>query len=89
MGAINCLTELCWFISLVLWTWILLLIFAEVKYVIMFLFIAQSTSGGLYRKDNYVIMTTVEKEKYKCLLPSLSSNQEVWLCMADFKLQLS
>ncbi|XP_077092706.1 endoplasmic reticulum lectin 1 isoform X1 [Siphateles boraxobius] len=35
-----------------------------------------STSGGLYRKDNYVIMTTAEKEKYKCLLPSLSSNQE-------------
>uniref|UniRef100_A0A671SCV2 Endoplasmic reticulum lectin n=1 Tax=Sinocyclocheilus anshuiensis TaxID=1608454 RepID=A0A671SCV2_9TELE len=35
-----------------------------------------STSGGLYKEDNYVIMTTAEKEKYKCLLPSLSSNQE-------------
>lgn len=29
-------------------------------------------------------MTTAEKEKYKCLLPSLSGNQEVWLCMASF-----
>ncbi len=28
-------------------------------------------------------MTTAEKEKYKCLLPSLSGNQEVWLCMAN------
>uniref|UniRef100_A0A671QKM7 Endoplasmic reticulum lectin n=1 Tax=Sinocyclocheilus anshuiensis TaxID=1608454 RepID=A0A671QKM7_9TELE len=35
-----------------------------------------STSGGLYKEDDYVIMTTAEKEKYKCLLPSLSSNQE-------------
>uniref|UniRef100_A0A672S9B5 Endoplasmic reticulum lectin n=1 Tax=Sinocyclocheilus grahami TaxID=75366 RepID=A0A672S9B5_SINGR len=35
-----------------------------------------STSGGLYKEDNYVIMTTAEKEKYRCLLPSLSSNQE-------------
>uniref|UniRef100_A0A8C1WYS4 Endoplasmic reticulum lectin n=1 Tax=Cyprinus carpio TaxID=7962 RepID=A0A8C1WYS4_CYPCA len=35
-----------------------------------------ATSGGLYKEDDYVIMTTAEKEKYKCLLPSLSSNQE-------------
>uniref|UniRef100_A0A672KWG6 Endoplasmic reticulum lectin n=1 Tax=Sinocyclocheilus grahami TaxID=75366 RepID=A0A672KWG6_SINGR len=35
-----------------------------------------STSGGLYKEDDYVIMTTAEKEKYKCLLPSLSGNQE-------------
>uniref|UniRef100_A0A8C1ZGV9 Endoplasmic reticulum lectin n=1 Tax=Cyprinus carpio TaxID=7962 RepID=A0A8C1ZGV9_CYPCA len=35
-----------------------------------------STSGGLYKEDDFVIMTTAEKEKYKCLLPSLSGNQE-------------
>uniref|UniRef100_A0A673LR17 Endoplasmic reticulum lectin n=1 Tax=Sinocyclocheilus rhinocerous TaxID=307959 RepID=A0A673LR17_9TELE len=35
-----------------------------------------STSGGLYKEDDYVIMTTAEKEKYKCLLPSLYGNQE-------------
>ncbi|TRY93368.1 hypothetical protein DNTS_032861 [Danionella cerebrum] len=35
-----------------------------------------STSEGLYREDDYVIMTTAEKEKYKCLLPSLSSDLE-------------
>uniref|UniRef100_A0A3Q2Y0Q5 Endoplasmic reticulum lectin n=1 Tax=Hippocampus comes TaxID=109280 RepID=A0A3Q2Y0Q5_HIPCM len=34
------------------------------------------TSGGLYNEDNFVIMTTVEKEKYKCLLPSLTSGEE-------------
>ncbi|XP_051946146.1 endoplasmic reticulum lectin 1-like isoform X2 [Xyrauchen texanus] len=33
-------------------------------------------SGALYKEDDYVIMTTAEKEKYKCLLPSLSSTQE-------------
>ncbi|XP_030627548.1 endoplasmic reticulum lectin 1 isoform X3 [Chanos chanos] len=34
------------------------------------------TSGALYKEDDYVIMTTAEKEKYKCLLPSLSSGDE-------------
>ncbi|XP_065152472.1 endoplasmic reticulum lectin 1 [Paramisgurnus dabryanus] len=33
-------------------------------------------SGVLYKEDDYVIMTTAEKEKYKCLLPSLSGTQE-------------
>ncbi|XP_051504414.1 endoplasmic reticulum lectin 1 isoform X1 [Myxocyprinus asiaticus] len=33
-------------------------------------------SGALYKEDDYVIMTTAEKEKYKCLLPSLPSTQE-------------
>ncbi|XP_056617375.1 endoplasmic reticulum lectin 1 isoform X1 [Triplophysa dalaica] len=33
-------------------------------------------SGGLYKEDEYVIMTTAEKEKYKCLLPSLSGSNE-------------
>ncbi|KAJ3609865.1 hypothetical protein NHX12_021959 [Muraenolepis orangiensis] len=30
------------------------------------------TTGALYNEDDFVIMTTTEKEKYKCLLPSLS-----------------
>ncbi|CAL8257599.1 unnamed protein product [Lota lota] len=30
------------------------------------------TSGAFYNEDDFVIMTTTEKEKYKCLLPSLS-----------------
>ncbi|KAM8859871.1 endoplasmic reticulum lectin 1 [Spinachia spinachia] len=30
-------------------------------------------TGGLYKEDDFVIMTTTEKEKYKCLLPSLTS----------------
>uniref|UniRef100_A0A3Q3BE45 Endoplasmic reticulum lectin n=1 Tax=Kryptolebias marmoratus TaxID=37003 RepID=A0A3Q3BE45_KRYMA len=33
-------------------------------------------SGALYREDDFVIMTTTEKEKYKCLLPSLTSGEE-------------
>uniref|UniRef100_A0A8C2WRK3 Endoplasmic reticulum lectin n=1 Tax=Cyclopterus lumpus TaxID=8103 RepID=A0A8C2WRK3_CYCLU len=33
-------------------------------------------TGGLYREDDFVIMTTTEKEKYKCLLPSLTSGDE-------------
>lgn len=34
------------------------------------------TSGALYNEDDYVIMTTTEQEKYKCLLPSLTSGEE-------------
>lgn len=34
------------------------------------------TSGVLYNEDDYVIMTTTEQEKYKCLLPSLTSGEE-------------
>ncbi|CAL8299971.1 unnamed protein product [Merluccius merluccius] len=30
------------------------------------------TSGALYHEEDFVIMTTTEKERYKCLLPSLS-----------------
>uniref|UniRef100_A0A667ZVR5 Endoplasmic reticulum lectin n=1 Tax=Myripristis murdjan TaxID=586833 RepID=A0A667ZVR5_9TELE len=33
-------------------------------------------SGALYSEDDFVIMTTTEKEKYKCLLPSLSAGDE-------------
>uniref|UniRef100_A0A8D0CNX3 Endoplasmic reticulum lectin n=1 Tax=Sander lucioperca TaxID=283035 RepID=A0A8D0CNX3_SANLU len=33
-------------------------------------------SGVLYKEDDFVIMTTTEKEKYKCLLPSLVSGDE-------------
>lgn len=33
-------------------------------------------TGALYNEDNFVIMTTTEKEKYKCLLPSLSNGDE-------------
>lgn len=34
------------------------------------------TSGALYKEDDFLIMTTVEKEKYKCLLPSLATGDE-------------
>uniref|UniRef100_A0A3Q4AJT0 Endoplasmic reticulum lectin n=1 Tax=Mola mola TaxID=94237 RepID=A0A3Q4AJT0_MOLML len=34
------------------------------------------TSGALYSEDDFVIMTTTKKEKYKCLLPSLTSGDE-------------
>ncbi|XP_072292892.1 endoplasmic reticulum lectin 1 isoform X2 [Eucyclogobius newberryi] len=34
------------------------------------------TSGALYKEEDYVIMTTTEQEKYKCLLPSLTSGDE-------------
>ncbi|XP_076868524.1 endoplasmic reticulum lectin 1 [Brachyhypopomus gauderio] len=33
-------------------------------------------SGPLYKEDDFLIMTTAEKEKYKCLLPSLSGSDE-------------
>ncbi|XP_068597346.1 endoplasmic reticulum lectin 1 isoform X2 [Brachionichthys hirsutus] len=33
-------------------------------------------SGALYKEDDFVIMTTAEKEKYKCLLPSLATGDE-------------
>ncbi|XP_066518339.1 endoplasmic reticulum lectin 1 [Hoplias malabaricus] len=34
------------------------------------------TSRGLYKEDDFLIMTTAEKEKYKCLLPSLADGDE-------------
>ncbi|KAM6367187.1 endoplasmic reticulum lectin 1 isoform 2-T3 [Alca torda] len=34
------------------------------------------TTGVLYKEDNYIIMTTVDKEKYKCILPLISSGNE-------------
>lgn len=37
----------------------------------------QPTTGVLYKEDNYIIMTTVDKEKYKCLLPLIASGNEV------------
>ncbi|XP_076021698.1 endoplasmic reticulum lectin 1 isoform X2 [Genypterus blacodes] len=33
-------------------------------------------SGALYNEEDFVIMTTTEKEKYKCLLPSLPAGEE-------------
>ncbi|KAK1171031.1 endoplasmic reticulum lectin 1-like isoform X1 [Acipenser oxyrinchus oxyrinchus] len=33
-------------------------------------------TGVLYREEDYVIMTTTDKEKYKCMLPSLASGDE-------------
>ncbi|KAE8280510.1 Endoplasmic reticulum lectin 1 ER lectin [Larimichthys crocea] len=33
-------------------------------------------SGALYKEDDFVIMTTTEQEKYKCLLPSLTAGDE-------------
>lgn len=37
----------------------------------------QPATGALYNEDDFVIMTTAEKEKYKCLLPSLTAGDEV------------
>lgn len=34
------------------------------------------TAGVLYKEEDFVIMTTTEKEKYKCLLPSLTDGEE-------------
>ncbi|XP_046884692.1 endoplasmic reticulum lectin 1 isoform X2 [Hypomesus transpacificus] len=34
------------------------------------------SSGALYKDEDFVIMTTAEKERYKCLLPSLSNGDE-------------
>ncbi|XP_068420744.1 endoplasmic reticulum lectin 1 isoform X2 [Eschrichtius robustus] len=34
------------------------------------------TTGVLYKEDNYVIMTTTHKEKYKCILPLVTSGDE-------------
>ncbi|XP_034057824.1 endoplasmic reticulum lectin 1 [Gymnodraco acuticeps] len=31
------------------------------------------STGAIYKEDDFVIMTTTEKEKYKCILPSLTS----------------
>ncbi|KAG8504886.1 Endoplasmic reticulum lectin 1 [Galemys pyrenaicus] len=35
------------------------------------------TTGVLYKEDNYVIMTTTHKEKYKCILPLVTSGDEI------------
>lgn len=43
----------------------------------MFICRPQPTSGALYSEEDFVIMTTTEKEKYKCLLPSLTAGEEV------------
>lgn len=37
----------------------------------------QPASGALYNEEDFVIMTTAEKERYKCLLPSLTAGDEV------------
>lgn len=34
------------------------------------------TTGVLYKEDNYIIMTTAHKEKYKCILPLVTSGDE-------------
>ncbi|KAM7171741.1 endoplasmic reticulum lectin 1 [Macrochelys suwanniensis] len=34
------------------------------------------TAGVLYKEDNYIIMTTVDKEKYKCILPLIANGDE-------------
>ncbi|XP_060105104.1 endoplasmic reticulum lectin 1 [Heteronotia binoei] len=33
-------------------------------------------AGVLYREDHYVMMTTADKEKYKCVLPAIASGDE-------------
>lgn len=37
----------------------------------------QPSSGVFYSEEDFVIMTTAEREKYKCLLPSLTAGDEV------------
>lgn len=37
----------------------------------------QPPSGAFYNEEDFVIMTTAEKERYKCLLPSLTAGDEV------------
>ncbi|KAE8600762.1 hypothetical protein XENTR_v10013401 [Xenopus tropicalis] len=34
------------------------------------------TAGIPYKEDNYIIMTTADKEKYKCLLPLMANGNE-------------
>ncbi|XP_044519266.1 endoplasmic reticulum lectin 1 isoform X3 [Gracilinanus agilis] len=34
------------------------------------------TAGVFYKEENYVIMTTVDKERYKCILPLVASGDE-------------
>ncbi|XP_069464330.1 endoplasmic reticulum lectin 1 [Ambystoma mexicanum] len=34
------------------------------------------TTGVLYKEENYVIMTTADKEKYRCLLPTVANGDE-------------
>ncbi|XP_066468013.1 endoplasmic reticulum lectin 1 [Tiliqua scincoides] len=34
------------------------------------------TAGVLYKEDHYIIMTTADKEKYKCILPVVGSGDE-------------
>uniref|UniRef100_A0A8D0L4X1 Endoplasmic reticulum lectin n=1 Tax=Sphenodon punctatus TaxID=8508 RepID=A0A8D0L4X1_SPHPU len=34
------------------------------------------TTGVLYKEDNYIIMTTVDKERYKCILPFVANGDE-------------
>ncbi|XP_007439424.2 endoplasmic reticulum lectin 1, partial [Python bivittatus] len=34
------------------------------------------TAGVLYKEDYYIIMTTADKEKYKCILPVLANGDE-------------
>lgn len=45
--------------------------------ILFFSPVLQPTSGAPYSEDDFVIMTTTEKEKYKCLLPSLANGEEV------------
>lgn len=37
----------------------------------------QPTTGVLYREDNYILMTTADKERYKCVLPLTAGGAEV------------
>ncbi|KAM9069108.1 endoplasmic reticulum lectin 1 isoform X1 [Sarcophilus harrisii] len=39
-------------------------------------FISLPSAGVFYKEDNYVIMTTADKEKYKCILPLVASGDE-------------
>lgn len=50
------------------------------SHVVNLLCSPKPASGALYEEDDFLIMTTAEKEKYKCLLPSLSKGDEVKHC---------
>ncbi|NXJ04567.1 ERLEC protein, partial [Odontophorus gujanensis] len=40
------------------------------------LVLSQPTTGVLYREDNYIMMTTADKERYKCVLPMAAGGAE-------------
>ncbi|RXM29309.1 Endoplasmic reticulum lectin 1 [Acipenser ruthenus] len=57
--------------------WYFVLQFGQCRYFSENTIDEKPKTGVLYREDDYVIMTTTDKEKYKCMLPSLASGDEI------------